>query len=94
MPIAKDMKKRVLKIVKNTREVKSIIEYGASPRASIGLILACKANALIEGRNYVSKQDIEKLAYPVLRHRIILNFEAERKGMTTDDAVTEMLRKS
>ncbi|MBT3465341.1 MoxR family ATPase [archaeon] len=94
VPIAKDLKKRVLKIVTKTRSEKDLIEYGASPRASIGLVLASKALALIEGRNYVSKQDIEKMAYPVLRHRIILNFEAERKGMTTDDAVTELLKRT
>lgn len=94
VPIARDLKRRVLKIVNKTREMQDLIEYGASPRASIGLIIASKANALIDGRNYVSKQDIEKLAYPVLRHRIVLNFEAERKGMTKDDAITEILRKA
>jgi MoxR-like ATPase len=93
VPIAKDLKKKVLKIVHETRNSKKLIEYGASPRASIGLILTCKANALIEGRNYVSKKDIQKYAYPVLRHRIILNFEAERKGMTKDDAITEIIKR-
>jgi len=93
VPIANDLKKRVLKIVSMTREDKTNIEYGASPRASLGLVLASKANALIEGRNYVSKQDVDKMAYPVLRHRIILNFESERKGMTTDDVITTILKK-
>ncbi len=93
VPIANDLKRRVLKIVSMTREDKTMIEYGASPRASLGLVLASKANALIEGRNYVSKKDIDKMAYPILRHRIILNFEAERKGMTTDDAVKAILGK-
>ena len=45
------------------------------------------------GRNHVSSEDIITMAYPVLRHRIIMNFEAERKGMTTDDAVTELIKK-
>jgi MoxR-like ATPase len=93
VPIANDLKKRVLKIVALTRTEKTIIEYGASPRASLGLVLASKANALLEGRNFVSAKDIDKMAYPVLRHRIILNFEAERKGMTTDDAVSQILKK-
>ena len=93
VPIANDLKKRVLRIVFATREEKEIIEYGASPRASMGIVLASKANALMEGRNYVSKEDINKMAYPVLRHRLILNFEAERKGMTTDDAITSILKK-
>jgi len=94
VPIANDLKKRVLKIVSLTRTEKSIIEYGASPRASLGLVMASKANALIEGRNFVSKNDIDKMAFPILRHRIILNFEAERKGLTTDDAVKIILEKA
>jgi len=92
MPIANDVKKRVINLVHATRTKKELIQYGASPRASIGLILAAKARALIKGRNHVSTEDIETMAYPVLRHRIILNFDAERKGMTTDDAVTELLK--
>ncbi len=94
VPIAGDLKKRVLKIVSLTRTEKGIIEYGASPRASMGLVLASKASALLEGRNYVSKNDIDKMAYPILRHRIILNFEGERKGMTTDDAIKTILDKA
>jgi MoxR-like ATPase len=94
VPIANDLKKRVLKIISLTRTEKNIIEYGASPRASMGLVMASKANALLEGRNYVSKTDIDTMAYPVLRHRLILNFEAERKGMTTDDAIKAILDKA
>lgn len=93
VPIANDLKKKVLKLVNLTRTEKAIIEYGASPRASMGLVMASKANALIEGRNYVSRSDIEEMSLPVLRHRIILNFEAERRGMTTDDAIKELLKK-
>jgi MoxR-like ATPase len=93
VPIAKDLKDRILKLVIATRMQKDIIEYGASPRASIGLVVACKARALINGRNHVSAEDIRAMAYPILRHRIILNFEAERKGLTTDDAITQLLQK-
>ena len=93
VPIANDIKKRVIKMIAATRQNKQLIHYGASPRASIGLILAAKARALIKGRNHVATEDINAMAYPVLRHRIILNFEAERKGMTTDDAVREILTK-
>jgi MoxR-like ATPase len=93
MPIANDLRQRVVKIIQSTRTNKELIHYGASPRASIGLIMAAKAYALIEGRSNVTHDDIEKMAYPVLRHRIVLNFEAERKGMTTDDAVKEILKK-
>jgi MoxR-like ATPase len=94
VPIANDLKKTVLKLINLTRTNKDMIEYGASPRASIGLVLASKAHALIEGRNYVSKQDIEAMAYPILRHRIILNFEAERKGLDNDGAIKELLKKA
>src|SRR3989338_8485065 len=93
VPIANDLKKRVLNIVRLTRAEKSMIEYGASPRASLGLVMASKANALLEGRNFVSKKDIDEMAYPVLRHRLILNFEAERSGMTPDDAIKKILDK-
>ncbi len=93
VPIANDLKKRVVSIVTETRKHPNLIEYGASPRASIGLVLASKARALVKGRNYVSKEDIDTMAYPVLRHRIILNFEAERKGMSTDDAIKEIISK-
>ncbi|MBD3312943.1 AAA domain-containing protein [Candidatus Woesearchaeota archaeon] len=93
IPIANDLKQKVVKLVHETRNNKDLIEYGASPRASIGLVLAAKARALIHGRHHVSSEDIITMAYPVMRHRIILNFEAERKGMTTDDAIKEILGK-
>jgi len=93
IPIANDIKKRVVNIINATRTRKELIQYGASPRASIGLILACKARALIKGRNHVSSDDVSTMSYPILRHRIILNFEAERKGLTTDDAIKELLNK-
>ncbi len=93
VPIANDLKHRIVNIVTETRKRPDIIEYGASPRASIGLVLASKARAVVKGRNYVSKEDIDAMAYPILRHRIILNFEAERKGMSTDDAIKELLSK-
>ena len=87
VPIANDIKQRAVKIVLATRSNKELIQYGASPRASIGLILASKARALLQGRNHVSNEDLNMLAFPILRHRIILNFEAERKGITVDEAI-------
>ena len=94
VPIANDIKQRAVKIVLATRQNKEIIQYGASPRASIGLILAAKARALVQGRNHVSNDDLNFLAYPILRHRIILNFEAERKGISKDDAIKQILDKT
>jgi len=92
VPIANDLKKYAVQIVANTRKKKDLIEYGASPRASIGLVLAAKARALMEGRKYVSKTDINVMAYPVLRHRIILNFEAERQNMDEDAVIKTLLK--
>ncbi|MBI4438756.1 MoxR family ATPase [Candidatus Woesearchaeota archaeon] len=90
VPIASDLKERIVKIITKTRGF-DLFSYGASPRATVGLILASKARALIAGRNHVATEDVLKMAYPVLRHRVILNFEAERKGMNTDDAITQLL---
>ncbi len=92
VPIANDLKKYIVDIITKTRKKKDLIEYGASPRASIGLTLASKARALIEGRKYVSKTDINKMVYPVLRHRIILSFEAERQGLDEDAVIKTLLK--
>ncbi|MBS3128413.1 MoxR family ATPase [Candidatus Woesearchaeota archaeon] len=92
IPIANDIKRYAVQLVTSTRVKKNIIEYGASPRASIGLILSAKARALLEGRKYVSKADINEMALPVLRHRIVLNFEAERHNMNEDDVIKQLLK--
>ena len=91
IPVSDDLKKTVVDLVLATRKWEGV-QYGASPRASIGLILSAKARAFLQGRNYVSKEDLHVMAYPVLRHRIILGFEAERKGLTRDQVVTDILR--
>lgn len=69
------------------------IDYGASPRASIWLILASKAHALLNSRGYVVPEDIKAIAHDVLRHRIILSYEAEAEEITTDDIITKILDK-
>ena len=91
VPIANDIRDRAVKIIHATRANKDIIQYGASPRASISLVLTAKARALIKGRAYVTNEDLNAMAPAVMRHRMILNFEAERKGMTTDDAINQIL---
>ena len=58
----------------------------------MGIVLASKARALLYGRKYVSKEDIQAVAFPVLRHRIILNFEAVRNGMNEDDVIKALLK--
>ncbi|HLD12502.1 MAG TPA: MoxR family ATPase [Candidatus Nanoarchaeia archaeon] len=92
VPVANDLKKYVVDIVNASRNKKDLIEIGASPRASIGLILAAKAHALLAGRKYVSKEDINAMAPAVLRHRLILSFEAERNNLKEDDVIKKLLR--
>ncbi|HOT06610.1 MAG: ATPase family associated with various cellular activities (AAA) [Methanosaeta sp. PtaB.Bin039] len=91
MPVSDDLKKSAVQLIVATRSREGV-HYGASPRASIGLILAAKARALLQGRNYASREDLHVMAYPVLRHRIILTFEAERRGVTQDQVITDLLR--
>jgi MoxR-like ATPase len=91
IPVSNDMKRAAVDLILTTRKWEGV-EYGASPRASIGLILSAKARAFLQGRDYVSKEDLHVMAYPVLRHRIILGFEAERKGLTRDQVITDVLR--
>jgi MoxR-like ATPase len=68
------------------------IRYGASPRASIFMILGAKATALMDRRGYVIPEDVKAVAHDVLRHRIVLTYEAEADGMTTDQAIDAILR--
>ena len=90
VPIADDIRDRAIDLVRATREAENI-EFGASPRASMGLVLAAKARAFLDGRSHVSEADIEAMARPVLRHRLIVDFRAEREGITPDDAVAALL---
>ncbi|MFH2071216.1 MAG: MoxR family ATPase [Elusimicrobiota bacterium] len=71
--------------------VKQWLNWGAGPRASQALILGAKARALLDGRYSISIEDIQKLAHPALRHRLILNFNAEAEGITTDDVITKLV---
>lgn len=66
--------------------------YGASPRATIALDRCAKINAWLEGRDFVTPEDIQSVVYDVLRHRIILSFEALAEGETTDDVITGLLK--
>jgi len=73
------------------KHLKPLIEYGASPRASINLCLAARANAFLVGRGYVTPQDVKDIAADVLRHRVILTYEAEAEQTTSDDVVRKVL---
>ncbi len=69
------------------------VRYGASPRASIALDSCSRAHAWVHGRDYVSPEDVQAIAHDVLRHRILLSFEAEAEGVSTDQLITELLRR-
>lgn len=91
----------ILQLVFATREpdkyglekLKPVISYGASPRGSIGLALAAKAQAFMNGRGYVTPDDVRSIAHSVLRHRIGLTYEAEAENITSENVVEEILKK-
>ena len=73
--------------------LEEFIEYGASPRASIYLVLAAKAHAFIRGRGYVTPEDVKSIGMDVLRHRVIPTYEAEAEEMTSEDIVQKVFDK-
>lgn len=81
----------VVNIVRSTREHPSVI-YGASPRASVALLLCSKALAAIRERSFPTPDDVRDIALPVLRHRLTLRAEAELDGATTDAVIKDILR--
>jgi MoxR-like ATPase len=92
------IKDYILSIVFATREpekyklaLKDYLRYGASPRATIYLAVAARAQAFLQGRGYVTPQDVKTIAPDVLRHRIIASYEAEAEELTTDDLIARIL---
>ena len=75
----------------NLDEISGLLSFGASPRASIALALAARGYAFLQGRAYVLPQDVKALAPDVLRHRIILSYEAEAEGIDTDAVISRLL---
>ena len=73
-------------------DLKPYIALGASPRASLWLNVAARANALIKGRAYTTPQDVKEIAHDVLRHRVLLTYEAEAEGVTSDTLLARLLR--
>jgi MoxR-like ATPase len=90
VPIANDIRDEAVRLVRATRENEAL-EYGASPRASMALVVCAKARAFMRGRSHVATEDVEAMAPPVLRHRIVVDFRAEREGTTPDDVVASLL---
>jgi MoxR-like ATPase len=71
--------------------IKEWVQWGAGPRAGIGLMLAAKARAILRGRYHATTEDVRAMAAPVLRHRLVVNFNAEASGVSTDDIVRKLL---
>ncbi|MFP4218057.1 MAG: AAA family ATPase [Salinarchaeum sp.] len=90
VPVAEDIRERAVAIVNATRDADRI-DYGASPRASMALVTAGKAQALFEGRTYVTEADLEAMAVPILRHRIGLDFRAQQDGLTPDEVIDTLV---
>ncbi len=81
----------IVDIIQESRKENEYIQFGASPRASIFLCQAARGLALLRGRNYVKPQDIREIAPDILRHRIIISYEAEAEGITPDDLIQRIL---
>lgn len=85
----------ILDIVKKTRtkdfKYGELVEWGGSPRASIALFIACKARAMMQGRNFVIPADVKDVAHEVLRHRIILSYRARAEKVTSDIVIDDIL---
>ena len=91
VPIADAVMDYILEIVMETHAANPHIREGASPRAAQSLIRAARAKAFLEGRFNVSFQDVAETAFPVLRHRIILSFDAISEGVTEDEIIKKIL---
>lgn len=98
--INKELEKYLVEMVYATRnpgkynlKLGKYIAWGASPRASINLFIGAKTDALLKGSSFVTPQNIKNVAYEVLRHRILLNFEGEAENIKTDNIITELLSK-
>lgn len=92
IPIADAVMEYILDIVMATHAGHHYIREGASPRAAQALVRAAKAKAFMEGRMNVAFEDVKYAAYPVLRHRIILGFDAISDGVTEDQVITQLLQ--
>ncbi len=97
--MADNLEEYLLQLIMTTRRPEGISdklaqwrEYGASPRATIALDRCARAHAWLQGRDYVSPEDIQTMAFDVLRHRLILSYEAEADGITTDKFIEELIQ--
>ena len=96
--LSKEMEEYLVQLIVATRHpekydeaLSGLVMFGASPRATIALDRCAKINAWISGRDFVTPEDIHAVIYDILRHRIILSFEAQAEGYTSDDIITKLL---
>ncbi|PTY03363.1 AAA family ATPase [Verrucomicrobia bacterium LW23] len=99
VPMAPSIRERVVDLIMSTHpevghasaDVKRYVRYGASPRAGQACVLAAKIHAVLAGRAHVSMEDVYAVALPVLRHRVMLNFEAQADGMDADKLISKLI---
>jgi MoxR-like ATPase len=99
VPVASEVNRRAVELVRATRPIEAAapdavrryVRYGASVRATQFLCLAAKARALMSGRYHVTEEDLRALALPVLRHRVLTNYQAESDGKSVDDVLREVI---
>ena len=100
IPVPDHVYQYAVKLVRMTRKndpdvpqyIRDWVAWGAGPRASQYLVLGAKARSILQGRGYASVEDVKAVAGPVLRHRILLNFNAEAEGVSSDDVVQKLLQ--
>ena len=101
MPVAENVIEYAVKLVSSTRPksnlapafIQQSIEWGAGPRASQYLILGAKAKAILDGRPSPNINDVKSLALPILRHRVLPNFNAEAEGLKVEDFILKLIDK-
>ena len=99
VPVAPHVINYALKLVRATRVhedeapefIKEMVSWGAGPRGVQYLILGGKARAALDGRTFVTTDDIKAVAHPVLRHRVLTNFAAESEGITSDKVIDKLI---
>lgn len=98
--MSESLEEYVIQLVMATRQPEAygedlarLLQYGASPRATITLDRCARAHAWLAGRDYVAPEDIQAIIFDVMRHRLILNYEAEAEGVTTDTVISELIQR-
>ena len=100
IPIASEIQDHLVRVVRNTHpqnekappKVQNYVRHGASPRAAQAMLSAARVRALLDGRFHVAREDVDAVAVPAMRHRLILSFEGEAEGISPDDLVKSAIK--